>query len=233
MKGRLARWVERLRSRRGFLRAVALHRTMDSGSIAAGWRRRQGTRLEHTARPEGCKGTVEELIALLGDTWTPERGWAAESLGRSGDPRALEPLARAVRASDWRMRWSAVAALGMLRAPGAVQPLIYALGDPHGWVRRTAARSLAGMGAMAVPALGPLRAALQSHMRASHARLGVHVAFLRAIRRIETAQGTGPTELIAASPPEGRGTEPEASSAPEGRGTELTADDLDTGGQPE
>jgi hypothetical protein len=66
-------------------------------------------------------------------------------------------------------------------------------------------------------------------MRASHARLGVHVAFLRAIRKIEAAQGTGPTELIAANPPAGRGTEPESSSAPEGRGTELSSGDVETG----
>ncbi|MHC1588990.1 MAG: HEAT repeat domain-containing protein, partial [Methermicoccaceae archaeon] len=66
------------------------------------------------------KKDVEGLIGAL----SYKRGWhvrmtAAESLGEIKDPRAVDPLIRALRDEDSGVRWSAAAALGEIKDPRA------------------------------------------------------------------------------------------------------------------
>ena len=65
-------------------------------------------------------------------------------MGASGDPRALEPLIKAL--GHWRSSVAAAEALGKLGDRRAVEPLIQALGARDGGVRRAAANALAALG---------------------------------------------------------------------------------------
>lgn len=58
---------------------------------------------------------------------------------------------------DYEVRWSAAKALGKIKDPRAVEPLIAALGDPYYDVRMSAAEALGKIG---MPAVTPLIAAL-------------------------------------------------------------------------
>ena len=72
----------------------------------------------------------QSALAHLTDADAPYRWGAAEALGRMGDPRAVEPLIRALRDEDWRVRMKAAWALGRLRDRSALIPLREARRDP-------------------------------------------------------------------------------------------------------
>ena len=67
--------------------------------------------------------TLEGLIERLSDENEGTRWKAAESLGRLGDPRAVEPLIETLWDDDARVRLKAAYALGMLGDPRALFPL--------------------------------------------------------------------------------------------------------------
>ncbi|MGA2104713.1 HEAT repeat domain-containing protein [Methanoregula sp.] len=67
--------------------------------------------------------TLEGLVEMLSDDNEGKRWKAAESLGRMGDPRAVEPLIDTLWDDDVRVRLKAAWALGMLRDPRALYPL--------------------------------------------------------------------------------------------------------------
>jgi HEAT repeat protein len=92
------------------------------------------------------EAVVDALIQTLGDPDERVRWEAAWTLGRIGDPRAVEPLIQALGDPDERVRLGAALALGRIGDPRAVEPLIQALGDPHGWVRLEAAVALREIG---------------------------------------------------------------------------------------
>jgi HEAT repeat protein len=63
------------------------------------------------------------FIAML-DEEDPSRRWkAAESLGRIGNDRAVDPLILALTDEDWRVRQKAAWALGKIGDPRALVPL--------------------------------------------------------------------------------------------------------------
>ena len=63
------------------------------------------------------------FIAML-DEEDPSRRWkAAESLGRLGDNRAVDPLILSLNDEDWRVRQKAAWALGKIGDPRALVPL--------------------------------------------------------------------------------------------------------------
>ncbi len=70
------------------------------------------------------------------------RTGAVRTLGLSGDPAALEALARAAKDTDEDVRRAAVAAVGMIKDPKAVPLLIAALNDSYWFVRSDAADAL-------------------------------------------------------------------------------------------
>jgi HEAT repeats len=78
----------------------------------------------------GGNSDCDRYVALLSDGDASRRWKAAEGLARLGDPRALGPLAEALRDPDWRVRMKAAWALGVLGDPRAAIPLRRAMANP-------------------------------------------------------------------------------------------------------
>ena len=101
---------------------------------------------------------VKGLVKALG--WRKDRHVrraAATALGQLGDPRAVNPLIRALNDSDSGVRGAAATALGQLGDTRAVNPLITVIQNDEWSVREAAVAALGNIGAHAV---GPLIAAL-------------------------------------------------------------------------
>jgi len=85
------------------------------------------------------------LKALRGEDAT-EKHSAVISLGKSGNPAAVEHLIKVLdEDDDYFVRSFAAIALGNLKNPRALEPLTKALGDEHQRVRRSAAEALASI----------------------------------------------------------------------------------------
>ena len=100
----------------------------------------------------GDPRAIGSLISLLCDEDRFVKSHAALALGTIGEP-AVNPLIRALHEGDGNLRWGAAIALGKIRDPRAIEPLIHALADKYENVRAESATSLAAMGK---PALEPL-----------------------------------------------------------------------------
>lgn len=100
----------------------------------------------------GNPDAVEPLIRLLSDVDRFVRSRAAHALSMIGEP-AVPSLMHALRMDDAGVRWGAALALGKIKNPLAVEPLILALADEQVMVRAEAATALAAIG---TPALGSL-----------------------------------------------------------------------------
>ena len=87
--------------------------------------------------------TVDSLVRQLQGAGYRERADVASSLGKTGDPNALEPLLRLLDDDLGTVRSSAAAALGLLGESAAVEILIDTLEDPTEQVRIAAALALA------------------------------------------------------------------------------------------
>jgi HEAT repeat protein len=112
----------------------------------------------------GDQRAVSPMIEMLepsdAGSWQDEQAaHVAELLGRLRAPQALQPLMRALRHEQPRVRARAAAALGMLGDARALQPLVTATGDQRWSVRHAAAGALGRLGGG--PAVKPLSAALQ------------------------------------------------------------------------
>jgi HEAT repeat protein len=103
----------------------------------------------HAARALGRIGDVacvQPLIPLLQDTVKAVREDAAAGLARIG-AAAVPTLLQALTHPDWVMRLHAVEALGKIKSPDAVAPLLGLLfNDRDAAVREDAARSLGEIG---------------------------------------------------------------------------------------
>jgi HEAT repeat protein len=84
---------------------------------------------------------VEPLIDALDDR-REVREVVILSLGRIGDPVAVDSLIRMLEDGNWDVRSSAAKALGQIGDLQAVEPLIEALGDKSETVRWVAANAL-------------------------------------------------------------------------------------------
>ena len=100
----------------------------------------------------GDQRAIEPLIRQLSDTDRFVKSRVAHALGMIGAP-AVHPLIRTLREGDGNLRWGAAIALGRIKDPQAVEPLIQALADKYENVRAEAAASLASIGK---PAITPL-----------------------------------------------------------------------------
>jgi HEAT repeat protein len=69
----------------------------------------------------------QHFLAMLNEDDPSQRWKAAESLGRIGDDRAVEPLIHALMDEDWRVRQKAAWALGKIGDQRALGPLRRAL----------------------------------------------------------------------------------------------------------
>jgi HEAT repeat protein len=94
--------------------------------------------------PESIGALVDELRTGSNPTE------AAYVLGRIGDPRTLDPLVKALRHRDARVRAESAAALAELQDPAAVEPLLRATRDSEHSVRTQASAALDRLGTTAV-----------------------------------------------------------------------------------
>ena len=91
---------------------------------------------------------TDSLVTRLNDEDSFVREEAAQALGESGSPRAVEPLITLLKDEDYFVREEAAQALGALGSPQAVEPLIARLSDEDPDVRWMAARSLVELGSL-------------------------------------------------------------------------------------
>ena len=109
------------------------------------------------------EAAVEALThALINDGEFNVRHYAAESLGKIGDAKAVEPLARAMEDSKFLVRDTATQALGKIGKP-AVEALIEGLRNSDENVRMYAAKALGEI--RDIRAVGPLIEALRIKTR--------------------------------------------------------------------
>ena len=99
--------------------------------------------------------TVVAVALLLGAAWGFAESGGSEA-SRSG-PQSMDAIAGALRSPQWWVRDKAVQTLGTIRSSASVGPLVAALRDENGTVRRSARQALAGLGPIAVAgAIGAL-----------------------------------------------------------------------------
>jgi len=140
----------------------------------------------------GQADNVDNLIRQLKDRKPANRLNAALALGRSKDPRAVEPLIDILSDKNDTMRGIAALALGMIKDPRAVEPLIAALMDQDSKVRVLSASSLGMIGDPR--AVGPLTMALgDSNLTVRQEA----ASSLTKIRPALTANSGGPTAATA------------------------------------
>jgi HEAT repeat protein len=96
--------------------------------------------------PPPKDGRVEHYLRALHSKVAGKRRQAASTLGKLGDPRAVEPLIRALQDQSFGVRSCAALSLGLLRDARALEPLIEALHDEHNLVRNQAALALGILG---------------------------------------------------------------------------------------
>ncbi len=85
---------------------------------------------------------IEDHIVDLKNPYHWKRVSAAEALGKTGDPRAVEPLISVLEDENFYVRRATVKALGKIGDPRAVESLIAALKDEDSYVRELAADAL-------------------------------------------------------------------------------------------
>jgi len=95
---------------------------------------------------------IGPLIRQLSDTDRFVKSRVAHALGMIGTP-TIHSLIQALHDGDGNQRWGAAIALGGIRDPAAVDPLILALADKYENVRAEAAAALVAIGE---PAITPL-----------------------------------------------------------------------------
>ena len=99
---------------------------------------------------------VEYLILAMKDE--AARSHAIKALGKTKDPRAVDPLISALEDKAQGVRFRAAESLGDIMDVRAIYPLMTTLADRDRWVRTVAARSLAKIG---TPAAEHLLSALK------------------------------------------------------------------------
>jgi len=89
------------------------------------------------------------IIRMAEDSSPEKRATAADLLGQLGDidqPQSVETLLRLLYDVNARVRWSAVIALGQLRAEKSLAYLEYLLDDPDPLVRQRVVEALGRIG---------------------------------------------------------------------------------------
>lgn len=97
--------------------------------------------------------SIMPLGACLGDPELSVQEAASAILASIADGRVRDPLIRALQSHDWIVRMHAAKALGRIREPESVPPLIPLLQDNVKAVREEVSGALASIGDAAIPAL--------------------------------------------------------------------------------
>jgi HEAT repeat protein len=105
------------------------------------------------------RGDQVEPVGWLKDPEWYVRADAAEELGNSGDPRAVQRLIAALNDATWVVRRRAAEGLAKLGDARAVEPLIRCLKEGNAELRDAATEALRKLGK---PSLEPLTGCLQA-----------------------------------------------------------------------
>ena len=153
--------------------------------------------------PEADRLTIQTLISRLSDRDKAVRAEAMHGLVAMGKP-AVPACIVLLSDSDWKVRYRAAEALGLLGDGGAYAPLVAALDDEKDHVRYMVAKGLGLLGdSRAVERLGRMRDDENEFVRRSAARsLGTiggeeAVVALREALEDETTDGVRATILEA------------------------------------
>jgi HEAT repeat protein len=104
----------------------------------------------------GDSSAAGGLLSAIRDKDKRVRAQAVLALPLLGD-KVVVPVCALLMDAEWRVRYRAAEALGILRSPAAESPLVGALSDEKDHVRYMAAKAIGGIGGVAaVNALIPL-----------------------------------------------------------------------------
>lgn len=146
----------------------------------------------------GDTGAEPTLVTLLTSNQPDWRVAAASALEHTGSEAAVEPLRRALRDHEWRVRARAATALSGMADPRVAGDVARLLTDEVWWVRQNAATALGsipGGRALLVAALdGPDRYAADAALN----QLTISGAFGEATVRVANGAGTDADRLLLA-----------------------------------
>ena len=97
--------------------------------------------------------SVPSLGLCLSDPYLTVQEAASTVLAAIADERVLDPLKASLGNRDWIVRMYAAKALGRIKNPGSIEPLMPLLHDKVKAVREETAAALAAIGAAAIPSL--------------------------------------------------------------------------------
>ncbi len=120
------------------IRILAVRATKDEDSLT----RKHAIYLLGLVRDPDC---IETFIRALRDPEKAVRVQATRSLADMGEP-ASERLISLLHDTDWKVRYRAAEALGMMKETKAVEPLIQLLNDEKDHMRYIAVKSLGSIG---------------------------------------------------------------------------------------
>jgi len=151
---------------------------------------------------------AEGLISALRDANKSVRAQATMALPLLGIV-VIESLCTLLKDRDWRVRYRAAEALGILRSPAAESPLIEALSDEKDHVRYMAAKSLGRTGGKSVvTALIPMLKDQNEFVRRSVAitlgRLGDPTIYQPFVDTLTGKEHGGSGSSLGQSPPRNR-----------------------------
>ncbi len=125
---------------RGAGREAAVDFLLDHSEVVRGEAR------DRISRALEGLGFVDQETARLGSRSWWHRASAADRLGLSRSPRAIEALTQHLEDADGDVRLRAAKALGMIGGQAAIRPLVAALAQPSRWSTLRVAEILASMG---------------------------------------------------------------------------------------
>lgn len=142
---------------------------------------------------------VPSLIELIDHTDATVRHYAIHTLGKIGDPQAVEAVSRAIYDSSPTVQLKAAFVLGQLKDPRAIEAVLPLLGHDSDTIRNTVSDVLELFGAQALPAL--LQALAHAHWptREHAAEILGQIGDRAAIPALTTAQNDPQPEVRAAA----------------------------------
>lgn len=175
-----------------------LQRMIEEGLMHEGCER---TMTPKNGSPGGDRldSQIKELISMLSD---PEKGVREEAMrgfvaiGRPAVPACIALL----ESTDWKVRYRAAEALGLIGGHEAYDPLLFALQDGRDHVRYMAAKGLGLIGdSRAVASLAALQRDENEFVRRSAARSLGQIGGGEAIRALRLALDTESVEAVRAA----------------------------------
>lgn len=150
----IAAILDRFESETPWVRSRFSDSLVDYGSVAT-WPLVSYIRVNHRLAATGVPSAVRtlgaigdsdavpQLLDILEEATDAEVQIAiVETLGRIGGPMAFDPVEKAARSEDWRLRAKAATALATLGDESIIPTLVLGLEDENWWVRRNSACSL-------------------------------------------------------------------------------------------